>query len=410
MKTLIVIGGGAAGFFTAINAAQNNPNLTVKIFEKTNKLLSKVKISGGGRCNVTHHCFDINTLSKNYPRGNAFLKKAFFNFNTKDTVDWFKQRNIELKVEADGRMFPTTNNSQTIIDCFLQEAQNNNVEIWTNIAVYKIEKNNASFILHTNKEPLHADYVCIATGGAVKSEQLHWVQNIDEVKTNTVNPVPSLFTFNIPNNDIVSLQGIAVTDCIVKILGTKLQQQGAALITHWGLSGPAILKLSAFAALELSDKNYDFSVSINWLPQFNETAFLTKWKNLIPTTNQTTGNFNPFNVPNRLWTYLLQKANIDTQTKWATITKEKINLFVKLLTNMELQVKGKTTFKEEFVTAGGIDLAQINHITMEHKLIKNLFFAGEILNIDGITGGFNFQNAWTTGFVAAKTIKEKTSI
>lgn len=406
---LIVVGGGAAGFFTAINAATLNPNLKITIVEKSSKLLSKVKISGGGRCNVTHHCFEIDTLSKNYPRGASFLKKAFHQFNAADTVKWFQNRKVQLVAEADGRMFPDTNDSQTIIDCFMNEANRLGIIIKTNSAIRNISIQNEQFNLTVNDELIKADYVCLATGGFPKLNQFDWISKVDNQQIKIETPIPSLFTFNLPQHSITQLMGIAQQQVLVKIKGTKLQQQGTVLITHWGLSGPAVLKLSAFAAKEIFASNYEFTIVVNWLPQFNETSFLQHWKELIQQTNQLIGNYNPFGISNRLWLYLLQQVGINEKAKWATISKEKVNAFVKIITNMELSVKGKTTFKEEFVTAGGIDLSQIDHQSMEHKAIPNLHFAGELLNIDGITGGFNFQNAWTTGYVAAKSIASKSS-
>lgn len=407
---LIVIGGGAAGFFTAINAAINNPQLSITILEKSNKLLSKVKISGGGRCNVTHHCFDIVELSKKYPRGASFLKKCLHQFNTADTIAWFKTRGIALHTEADGRMFPSTNDSQTIIDCFLSEAKKFNITIEQQINVSAIQFENERFVLTTDKGNKGCDYLCIATGGAPKLSQYDWLINTASQQLKFVSPVPSLFTFNIPHHSITSLMGVAVPNAQVKIKGTKLQQTGPVLITHWGLSGPAVLKLSAYAALELAQLNYSYTAIINWLPLFNETSLLEHWKIEIAKTNQLIGNFNPFELPTRLWHFLLTASGIDIQAKWSSISKDKINLFVKNLAAYELQVSGKTTYKDEFVTAGGIDLSQIDHQTVSHKNNPNLFFAGEVLNIDGITGGFNFQNAWTTGFIAAKAIAQRMAL
>ncbi len=406
-KQLIVIGGGAAGFFAAINAAQQNANLSITILEKTSKLLSKVKISGGGRCNVTHHCFDNVELSKKYPRGASFLKKAFHQFNAESTVAWFAKHNVILKVEADGRMFPSTNSSQTIIDCFLKLAEQYNIKIVLSAAVQQINQINNQFHLFVNDATYTADYICVATGGFPKLTQYDWVNAVNEQTLKIVTPIPSLFTFNIPNNNITSLMGIAEKNVAIKIKGTKLSEQGIVLITHWGLSGPAILKLSAFAAIEINALDYHFTIQVNWLPQYNETSFLHEWKNLVKTTKQQTGNFNPFNLSMRLWHYFLTTVNIDLNTTWHKVNAEKTNAFVKLVTNMELKVAGKTTYKDEFVTAGGVDLSQIDHNTMQHKQVKNLFFAGEILNIDGVTGGFNFQNAWTTAYIAAQSISKQ---
>ena len=428
-KTLIVIGGGAAGFFCAINAAMANPHLQVTILEKTNKILSKVKVSGGGRCNVTHSCFDIATLSQQYPRGGTFVKKAFHQFNTNHTIAWFAKYGVTLHTESDGRMFPTTNDSQTIIDCLLLQASKNKVVIKTNYAIEKIEKVDTIFYLTTkNQEILTANYVCIATGGFPKLEQFDFIKNVKEMNgskeskessgsnelkesngsntltTNIDAPVPSLFTFNMPNHSITSLMGISVPNAMVKIKGTKCAFGGPILITHWGLSGPAVLKLSSFAAVALAAMQYNFTILINWVPSYNQTSLQQHWQTLINNSKQTVANHNPLQLPNRLWLYFLALANIPTTNKWTDVPNQKQNILLQLLTNMECEVSGKTTFKEEFVTAGGVNLAQIDYNTMQHKQIENLYYAGEVLNIDGITGGFNFQNAWTTGWVAANAI------
>jgi predicted Rossmann fold flavoprotein len=411
-KTLIVIGGGAAGFFCAINAAKNNKALTVVLLEKTGKLLSKVKISGGGRCNVTHDCFDIVELSKKYPRGAGFLKKAFHHFSTKDTISWFAHLGVHLHTEADGRMFPTTNDSQTIMDCLLQEATKYKVAIHLNCIVEGISKPKDKFYLQIKgSASIQADYVCIATGGYPKLELFNWIKKMHlSHETSIVNdiaivsPLPSLFTFNAPRHPITQLMGISVEDALIKIKGAKFSQQGPLLITHWGFSGPAVLKLSAFAAEQLFAWNYKFTVSINWIPTYNETALQAEWKKITNAVQQHIANHNPFRLPIRLWDYLLEHSGIDGSNKWTAINAAKQNLLIKNLTNFECIMDGKTTFKEEFVTCGGVDIAAIDYNTMQHKQIPHLYFAGEVLNIDGITGGFNFQNAWTTGFIAAKAI------
>jgi len=402
-KTLIVIGGGAAGFFCAVNTAKDNPALHVIIVEKSGKLLSKVKVSGGGRCNVTHHCFDIDELVKKYPRGQHFLKKAFHHFNTAHTVQWFKERGVALKTEADGRMFPQSNTSQTIIDCLLKEANEYGVQIMMNADIKSINKEADVFHLQlADGRQLQADYVCIACGGFSKPEHFGWLQNLGH---NIEPPVPSLFTFNMPGNTITALMGISVENAIVKITGTKLSQHGPILITHWGLSGPAVLKLSAYAARELAQMQYHFAILINWLPQYNEQTLKEKWqtfKNQLAA--QATGNKNPFGLPARLWQYFLQLADINAETRWSAITAKQQNKLIQILTAQPFEVKGKTTFKEEFVTCGGIKLSEINASTMQSRIVPNLFFAGEIMDVDGITGGFNFQHAWTSGWIAAKAI------
>ncbi|MBN8836021.1 MAG: NAD(P)/FAD-dependent oxidoreductase [Sphingobacteriia bacterium] len=408
-KILIVVGGGAAGFFCAVNAARMNPMLQVIIVEKSNKVLSKVKVSGGGRCNVTHACFEISELIKKYPRGQNFLKKAFHQFHTQHTIQWFEERGVKLKTEPDGRIFPITDSSQTIIDCLMKEANKYGVEIRMNRSVEKIEIQNSEsekqkkFKLHfSNAEFLDSDFLCIATGGYSKTSQFNWLKVLGHV---IENPVPSLFTFNIPNNKITSLMGISMEQATVKIQGTKLQQQGPVLITHWGLSGPAVLKLSAFAARELADKNYHFAISVNWLNDYTENKLRDEWPLFRQRfSSQKLIHKNPFLLPQRLWQYFLQESFIKEDTRWADITSKQQNALIKHLLNHEFEVKGKTTFKDEFVTCGGIKLSEIDAHTMQSKITENVFFAGEVLDIDGITGGFNFQNAWTSGWIAAKQI------
>ncbi len=403
-KQLVVIGGGAAGFFCAINAAKMHPGLQVTLVEKGSKLLSKVKVSGGGRCNVTHACFSIAELIKNYPRGAAFLKNAFHQFNTKHTIEWFEERGIPLKTESDDRMFPASNTSQTIIDCLLNEANKYKVQILMNAEVKNLASlNGKQFSIHlTNDRTIIADYVCIASGGYPKSIQFEWLTTLGHT---IIPPIPSLFTFNMPKHPITTLMGITVQEVNVKIVGSKLQQKGPLLITHWGLSGPAILKLSAWGARELAEKNYEFNISVNWLSAFNENSLLEKMRQLrFEIASQKVMNRNPFGLPARLWEYFLQQSGISNEIRWADLPSKEQNILIKLLCAQELKVKGKTTFKEEFVTAGGIQLSEINFNTMQSKLIPGLFFAGEIMDIDGVTGGFNFQNAWTTGWIAAKSI------
>jgi len=402
-QNLIVIGGGAAGFFCAVNAARMNPALKVIIVEKSNKLLSKVKVSGGGRCNVTHACFDINELVKRYPRGQNFLKKAFHWFNSEDTVLWFKERGVELKEEADGRMFPISNNSQTIIDCLLSEADKYGVEVLTNCEVKEIEISSKLFTLHTvnHKLPM-ADFLCIASGGYPKSSKFDWLTPTGHVIESAV---PSLFTFNIPGNKITELMGVSVEEALIKINDTKFKQSGPLLITHWGMSGPAILKLSAWAARDLANKEYDFNIIINWIPAYNENSLREHWPDLRKELGiQKIVNRNPFGLPNRLWVYVLEESNIEKEIRWVDLSSKHQNKLIQTLTTQTFHVKGKTTFKEEFVTCGGINLGEIDANTMKSKKVNNLFFAGEVIDVDGITGGFNFQNAWTTGWIAAKSI------
>lgn len=406
-RKLIVIGGGAAGFFCAVNAARMEPDLEVLILERSSKLLSKVKVSGGGRCNVTNACFSITDMSRNYPRGSAFLKKAFHHFFTKDTISWFEQRNVKLKAEADGRMFPVSDRSQTIVDCLLNEAAQYDVKIQLNVQVDSISRNGTEWTLHAGNKTFNAHRVCIAAGGFNKAEQFNWITSTGHT---IQNPVPSLFTFNCPGNDITRLMGISVNRVMVKIAGTKLQESGPLLITHWGLSGPAVLKLSAWGARELAAQQYTFTIIVNWLPEFNENTLREKcmqWRYEMAAKKII--NHNPAGLPSRLWEYLLITAQIDPGTRWADLPAKEQNRLVKLVCAQEFQIKGKTTFKEEFVTAGGVSLDEIDVNSMQSKINRGLFFAGEVMDVDGVTGGFNFQHAWTSGWIAAKGIVESLS-
>ncbi|TDH27074.1 NAD(P)/FAD-dependent oxidoreductase [Segetibacter sp. 3557_3] len=405
-ERLVVIGGGAAGFFCAVNAARLNPALKVIIVEKTSKLLSKVRISGGGRCNVTHACFEVPALVKRYPRGGNMLKKIFQLFDTSDTVKWFEERHVPLKTEPDGRMFSITDSSQTIINCLMSEANRYGVEISMNREVRKIEPGGIGFQLQLNNdEQLSADFVCIATGGYPKPQMFNWLTDLGH----TIEaPVPSLFTFNMPGNPITSLMGVSVGHVAVKISGSKLSETGPLLITHWGMSGPAILKLSAWGARELADRDYHFTLLVNWIPQYNEHSLRERWQD---TRNQLSAqkiaNRNPFDIPVRLWIYLLEQSGIKPDIRWADLPGKEQNRLIKNLTAQEFTVQGKTTFKEEFVTCGGIRLSEINPATFESRKMPGLYFAGEVLDVDGVTGGFNFQHAWTSGWIAAQSIAGK---
>jgi len=407
-KKLIIIGGGAAGFFCAVNAARMNPSLKVTIIEKSNKLLSKVKVSGGGRCNVTHACFDITEMSKRYPRGQHFVKKAFHQFFTTDTIKWFEERGVKLKTEEDSRMFPITDSSQTIIDCILHEANKNHIGILMNKEVKKVNIQDSIFNIQCSSgEIFKADYLCIASGGYPKSSMFEWLKGLGH---SIEEPVPSLFTFNLPNHPITKLMGVSVEKVKVKIQNSKLEEQGPLLITHWGLSGPAVLGLSAWGARELKGRNWEFGINVNWLPDLNEQSLREKFLELRNSNaSHKIFNKNPFALPFRLWEFLAEQSGIKNDPiaigwRWADLPSGEQNKFIKNLCSYECEVKGKTTFKEEFVTAGGIKLNEIDANTMMSKKVPNLFFAGEVLDVDGITGGFNFQHAWTSGFVAAKAI------
>lgn len=405
-KKLVVVGGGAAGFFCAVNAARMNPNLHVTIIEKSNKLLSKVKISGGGRCNLTHACFDIAEMSRNYPRGGNFVKKTFHQFFTTDTIKWFEERGVKLKTEKDGRMFPVTDSSQTIIDCLLREANKYGVEIKLKSEVRTLRSENNRFKIELSDfRLLTSDFVCIASGGYPKSSMFEWLKKLGHTIDE---PVPSLFTFNLLQHPITKLMGVSVEKVKVKIAGAKLEQTGPLLITHWGLSGPAVLKLSAWGARELAVLGYEFRVLINWLPDFNEHSFRERVMQLrIENASQKIRNRNPFGLPARLWEFLAVQSGVNDEMRWADMPATVQNRVIKNLCNYEVEVKGKTTFKEEFVTAGGIRLNEVGANTMMSRKVPNLYFAGEVMDVDGITGGYNFQHAWTSGWVAAGSIAKK---
>ena len=405
MKNLIVIGGGAAGFFCAVNAARLNPHVKVTILEKSNKLLSKVKISGGGRCNTTHQLFEIPALVKKYPRGEQFLKKAFYLFNTQDTIEWFAERGVELHAEADGRMFPISNNSSTIIECLLKEADQYHVKIEMQTEVKKITKLETQFQIETNKlGVIQADYICIACGGLPKLDMFNWISKMGHP---IQSPVPSLFTFNMPKHPITTLMGLSVNNAVIKISGTKLKEQGALLITHWGLSGPVVLKLSAWGARQLADMNYQFSIQVNWLGETTDAMLRLDWSFYREQFSANKmGSKSPFTLPTRLWHFLLNEAAISVDTRWAELKAVNQNKLIQLLTSQVFEINGKTTFKEEFVTCGGVQLSTIHPQTMESKLVPHLYFAGEVMDVDGITGGFNFQHAWSSGFNAATAIAQ----
>jgi predicted Rossmann fold flavoprotein len=403
-KKLLVVGGGAAGFFCAVNAARMNPQLEVILVEKTGKLLSKVKVSGGGRCNVTHACFDIATMSRRYPRGQHFVKKIFHQFFTTDTIQWFEERGVKLKAEEDGRMFPVSDSSQTIIDCLIKEVNKYKVEIRLNAEVKKIVTGDSGlFVLHfSDGKTLAADFICIAAGGYPKQVMYEWLK---ETGHSIEEPVPSLFTFNLPSHPITKLMGVSVENAKVKIQGTKLEQEGPLLITHWGMSGPVVLRLSAWGARQLATVNWQFKITVNWLPQFTEQTLSDNLQGIrYDRAAQKIAHKNPYGMPQRLWEFLLEQSGINKELRWADLPAKEQNKLTRNLCAHEFEVKGKTTFKEEFVTAGGMVLQEVDANTMMSKKQPGLFFAGEILDVDGITGGYNFQHAWTSGFVAAKAI------
>lgn len=398
-QRVVVVGGGAAGFFAAIHCAVANPHAQVLIAERTTKVLAKVKISGGGRCNVTHACFQVAEMSRHYPRGERFMKKALAQFMTTDTVRWFQERGVPLKAEADGRMFPTTDNSQTIIDCLVGEAQRQGVRLLLQHSVEAVAPGPAGFVLTIkDREPLQCDRLIIASGGSPKESGLDWLKALGH---QVAPPVPSLFTFNLPANSVTALMGVTVPHVRARIAGTKLVQEGPLLVTHWGLSGPAILKLSAWGARDIHQLGYQFVAQVHWLPTHTEDTlrlFLLEAKAGLG--QRQLANRNPLGLPARLWEFFLQKIGLLPEKRWADLGKADLNRLVNLLTNDSYPVEGKTTYKEEFVTCGGVALDQVDPLTMQSRVCPGLYLAGEVLDIDGITGGFNFQAAWTTGYLA----------
>ncbi len=398
---IIIVGGGAAGFFTAINIAEKNPNLKIAILERGKEVLTKVRISGGGRCNVTHACFVPNELVKNYPRGEKELRGPFNTFSSGDTIEWFEKRNVELKIEDDGRMFPVTDSSETIIDCFVSETKKYGIQVLTNQSVQSIFKSEDYWKVETNVENFACEKLILSTGSNPKIWEM-----LQDKGHKIVDAVPSLFTFNIKDKRIKDLMGLS-TFANVKVKNSKLQASGPLLITHWGMSGPGILRLSAWGAIELAAKKYQFAIEVNWLNDVSTDEAIENLKELkLEHAKKAVSKKSPFELPNRLWESLVLASEIESETKWAELNKNQLTSLANQLTNGEFQVNGKSTFKEEFVTAGGIDLKEINFKTMESKLHQNLFFAGEIVNIDAITGGFNFQNAWTNGFIVANNFTD----
>ena len=396
---IIIVGGGAAGFFTAINIVEKNPKLKVAVLERGSEVLTKVRISGGGRCNVTHACFEPNELVKFYPRGEKELRGPFHQFCSGDTVEWFSNHGVELIIEEDRRMFPVSNSSQTIIDCFLQATQKLGIIVLTGQSVQSIFKKENFWKIETQNKNYTAEKLILATGSNPKIWEM--LQTFGHA---IVTPVPSLFTFNIKDSRIKELPGVSA-QVSVKVKDTKLTSTGSLLITHWGMSGPAILKLSAWGARILSEKKYQFTIFVNWLNDIEANEAEKILKDLKQEhAKKAVSKKSPFDIPNRLWESLVLASNISEETKWADLSKMQLQNLTNQLTNSSFQVNGKSTFKEEFVTAGGIDLKEINFKTMESKLHKNLYFAGEIVNIDAITGGFNFQNAWTSGFILANSL------
>lgn len=400
---IVVIGGGAAGFFGAITAAETCPDATVTILEKTRTVLNKVRISGGGRCNVTHACFDNRQLVKHYPRGEKPLRSLLNHFDAAATVRWFENRGVGLKTEADGRMFPATNTSETIVDCLLNTARRLGIQVRTSCGVSTLQPTSDGWQIQLlTGEAMQADRVLVATGGYPQLPSYDWLPQQAEP---VVSPVPSLFTFNVPDSPLLPLAGVSVPDAKVYVMCTRQEQRGPLLLTHWGFSGPAVLRLSAWAARDLADVGYNFTLRVNWVPTLNDNDLRAE----LQIFRQQNGrklvvSQNPVGLPSRLWQAFATESGISTDQRWADLPAKPLNRLADRLTNSQFQVVGKSTFKDEFVTCGGIALSSLNPQTLESNEQRGLFFAGEVLDVDGITGGFNFQNAWTTGFVAGQNI------
>ncbi|GAC1368067.1 MAG: NAD(P)/FAD-dependent oxidoreductase [Hymenobacter sp.] len=405
-----VLGGGAAGFFGAIACAEANPHVPVVLVEKTGKLLGKVRISGGGRCNVTHACDTPTQLVAHYPRGSKQLKAAFQQFGVADTIAWFAKRGVPLKTEADGRMFPTTDSSETIAHALEEAARRAGVRILTNTGVDEIRPQpQGGFQLQLSGSgaaqhgpALRASGVLVATGGNPKSINYDWLRALGHT---IAAPVPSLFTFNVPNSPLSELMGVSVPQVRVVLAGEKLQYEGPLLVTHWGVSGPAVLKLSAWGARRLSELGYVGTALISWVPSFTDETLRPWLQQFRQDNGRKTVAANPqFGLPQRLWRNLNEQAGIGPETRWSDLPAKAQNRLLELLLRTPLAVRGKTTYKEEFVTCGGIPLDEVDLKTMQSRRVPGLYFAGEVLDIDGITGGFNFQAAWTTGFLAGRAL------
>jgi predicted Rossmann fold flavoprotein len=405
MFDLVVIGGGAAGFFGAIQAAEMNPRMRILILEKTTKLLSKVRVSGGGRCNVTHACFNPKELSHHYPRGEKALRSLLKKYHAKDIVDWFAERGVELKAEDDGRMFPVTDSSQTIIDCFLDTVQEFGIKIETSNGVNKIIKIDSGFELQCDNGKVLTRKVLVTIGGHPNSQAYTLIRELGHaIKP----PIPSLFTFNDSEKKFKDLMGVSVPKGVVRLAGTKFLQQGPVLITHWGLSGPAVIKLSAWAAEYLHERKYEITALVSWIGDVKEEDIrnsLSQYKTNFK--KRKIYSYPLFELPTRLWVRLCEEAEIAEDKIWDELPLRNLNKLLEQLIRCPFEIKGKTTFKDEFVTCGGVDLDEVELETLQSKKLSGMYFAGEVLHIDGETGGFNFQAAWTTAFVAASDISQK---
>ena len=392
MSKTAIVGGGAAGFFLAINLKEMVPDMQVTIFERSSKVLAKVEVSGGGRCNCTNSFAEISDLQMAYPRGHRLLKRLFKGFNHEDAYEWFENHGVELVTQDDECVFPKAQDSHAIIDCFLRLAQRYHIIIGKGRRIQQLD------------ELEGYDYVAVTTGGSPKGEGLRWLAALGhEIEA----PVPSLFTLSINDKQLTALQGLVVDEVTAFIPGTKMKATGPLLLTHWGMSGPAILKLSSYAARWLAEHDYQQPLSIKWTPMTETEVQEQLHHAMVKEPQKQLTTFCPLQLPQRLWTYLLEKSIGErNRIRWSELNKKDINRLVNTLTNDSYQTSGKGTFKDEFVTCGGIALSSVNAQTLESKHVKNLYFAGEVLDIDGITGGFNFQAAWTTAYTVAKAICE----
>jgi predicted Rossmann fold flavoprotein len=400
---IAIIGGGAAGFFAAISAKTHHPETQVHIFEKAKKTLIKVGLTGGGRCNISNAESSFKNMIAAYPRGGKLLKKAFKEFDNKAIVKWFETRGVLTLTQEDNCIFPQSQNSQTVIDCLIKEAKQLGITIHTEHSISAIEKKDTKLMLHFKDDQQKTfvfHKIIVTTGGAPQKKSFLWLEKLGH---RIEQPIPSLFTFNMPNESIKKLMGIVVENAMVSLQGSKLKASGPLLITHWGMSGPAILKLSSFGARILQERDYEFRVQVNWVNIQNDNIVRDELNSIIQQhPHKQLANYRPYLITERLWHFLLKKAQISLQKKWNELGKKHLNKIVHLLTNDIYQVEGKTTFREEFVTCGGVSLSSINPQTLESLTCPNLYFAGEVLDIDGITGGYNLQAAWTTGFIAGK--------
>lgn len=397
MKHIIIIGGGAAGFFCAANLDATKYKIT--ILEQNSDVLQKVKISGGGRCNVTHACFDPRELVQFYPRGNKELLSVFTRFQPGDTMEWFENRKVSLKIEGDNRVFPESNSSQTIINAMLEEIRNKNVEVETKCSVKQIEKQEGKYLIQTSLGDFEADYIIYSTGSSPKSLKI-----IESLGHNIIDLVPSLFTFNIKDNLLKDLAGTSFEMAETSIPKLKTEESGPLLITHWGLSGPAILKISAWEAVNLAKMKYNFEVEVNFISKSKDDAEEIFYQFKQSNPKKTIGQSKIFDITNRFWQRILEVSNIDLNKQVANISKKEMDRIIENLCKKKFQVTGKSTFKDEFVTAGGVDLKEINFKNMSSKILPNFYIAGEVLNIDAVTGGFNFQACWSEAWLIAQDL------